>query len=80
MSLKNSLPQVNALQIRQYCFYSCPYRVRLFVNNLYPGRCPRLWRTLGFQPAFVHSFSFQSSMLLWSLEKFIPIFTTFRLS
>lgn len=53
MFLKNSLPQVNALQIRQYCFYSCPYRARLFVYILYPGRCPGLWRYWAFSPHYM---------------------------
>ncbi|MEE1384756.1 MAG: hypothetical protein U0K29_01795, partial [Prevotella sp.] len=30
-----------------------PLQGALSVNALYPGRCPGLWRKLGFQPAFV---------------------------
>ena len=31
-------------------FYSCPYRARWLFISVYPGRCPGLWMTLGFQP------------------------------
>ena len=32
-------------------FYSCPYRARWLFISVYPGRCPGLWMTLGFQLA-----------------------------
>ena len=38
-------------------FYSCPYRARLSVNTLYPGRCPGLWRYWAFSP---HCMSFDT--------------------